>query len=258
MRRKHHGVRDCSIREKAYYYIQQLIASGTLTAGGGISELSLAEELGSSRTPIREAMNQLASEGLLAKSPSGGMVVAQLTREDIIELFEVREALEVYAVGRIARIPMQMADLDRLRHFVEEIRILIDELELSKAARLDESQMERFISCDFGFHALLASMTRNSKLVKVISETRLLIRVFAIHRGGHDLEALRNIYNFHKRILDAVSKQDSEAATAVLAEHIQAALRERLNEYDAWKRQNALQGSMPVFFDIHKSISPLG
>lgn len=248
----HHGVRDLSIREKAYLYIQQLIAQGSLSAGSGISELLLAKELGSSRTPIREAMNQLAAEGLLHQSPSGGMVVAQLTREDIIELYELREALEVYAVGKISRIAMRPADKDRLQHLVNEIPKLQKELEDAGLDQLDAAQMERFIACDLGFHALLMSMAHNSRLQKIINDTRLLISIFAIHRGGHDRATLASIYDYHQRILNAVFEQQTEAAMAAIIEHIQASQRERLNAYDEWKRETSLRQSIPVFFDIHK------
>jgi DNA-binding GntR family transcriptional regulator len=251
-----HGARDLSIREKAYLYIQQLIVDGTLAAGSGISELLLAKELGSSRTPIREAMNQLAAEGMLEVSPGGGMVVAQLRREDIVELYELREALETYAVGKIARVPMSMADIDRLQHLVDEIVQLQKDLEKSKKPVLDQAQMERFIGCDMGFHALLMSMTNNSRLQKIINDTRLLISIFAIHRGGHDMELLKRIHAYHQRILDAVAKQESEAAMAAISEHIQASQRERLNEYDRWKRETRLSQSVPAFFDIHKMIVP--
>lgn len=247
-----HGSRDISIREKAYLYIQQLIANGTLAAGSGISELLLAKELGSSRTPIREAMNQLAAEGLLDQSPGGGMVVAQLTREDIIELYEMREALEVYAAGKIARIALRPADRDRLQNLVDEVSKLEKELAKSRKPTLDEAQMERFINCDLGFHALLMSITRNSRLQKIINDTRLLISIFAIHRGGHDTATLKSIREHHQQILDAVANQDISAAMHLLSEHIQASQRERLNEYDEWRRESSLLNSMPAFFDIHK------
>jgi DNA-binding GntR family transcriptional regulator len=252
----HHGARDLSVREKAYLYIQQLIVNGTLAAGSGISELLLAKELNSSRTPIREAMNQLAAEGMLEQGRSGGMVVAQLRREDIIELYELREALEVYAVGKIACIPMRMADVDRLQHLVDEILKLQNELEKSKKPALDEDQMERFIRCDLGFHALLMSMTRNSRLQKIVNDTRLLISIFAIRRGGHDIELLQRIHAYHQRILDALTKQDSDAAMLAIAEHIQASQRERLNDYDHWKRETSLRQSVPAFFNLHKMITP--
>jgi DNA-binding GntR family transcriptional regulator len=245
-------MRRRSIREKAYLHIQQSIASGALAAGEGISELLLAKELGSSRAPIREAMNQLAAEGLLEQNPGGGMVVAQLKREDIVELYELREALEVFAVGKIARVSLRLADNDRLQTLVDEILKLQKELEKSKQPALDAKQMERFIACDLGFHALLVSMANNSRLQKIINDTRLLISIFAIHRGGHDRVTLKSIHRYHQRILNAVAHQEPEVAMAAVSEHIQASQRERLSEYDHWKRESSLQQSVPVFFDIHK------
>jgi DNA-binding GntR family transcriptional regulator len=243
--------RGGSIREKAYLHIQKLIANGTLAAGGGISELLLAKELQSSRAPIREAMHRLAAEGLLEQNPSGGMVVAQLTRDDVIELYELREALEVFAVGKTARAPMASSDKQRLQHLVDEIGALRHELEKSGCGALDARQMERFIACDLGFHALLISMANNSRLHKIVNETRLLIRIFAIYREGHDRDSLKNIQRYHQKILDSVVKQQPEAAMAGLAEHIQASQRERLNEYDRWKRETSLR-LVPGLFDATK------
>ena len=244
--------RDSSIRSRAYLHIQQLIASGSLAAGSGISELDLAKELGSSRTPIREAMNQLAAEGLLRLSPGGGMVVAHLTREDIVELYELREALETYAVCKIANATMHPAAKQQLQQLVDEILILRQELIKSKRKRLSERQMERFIGCDLGFHALLIGMAKNSRLQKIINDTRLLISIFAIHRIGHDADALKEIHHYHQKILDSVLKQNGQVAMSFLAQHIQASRNERLNEYDHWKRESTLQQSIPAFFDIHR------
>lgn len=245
-------VRSGSIREKAYVHIQKLIANGTLAAGGGISELLLAKELQSSRAPIREAMHQLAAEGFLEQNPSGGMVVAQLTRDDIVELYELREALEIFAVGKTARASMALSDKQRLQHLVDEIGVLRGELEKSGRAALDARQMERFIACDLGFHALLITMANNSRLHKIVNETRLLIRIFAIYREGHDRDSLGSIQRYHQKILDSVVKQQPEAAMAALGEHIQASQHERLNEYDRWKRENSLR-RVPGFFDATKT-----
>ena len=248
----HHRVRDLSRRQKAYLYIQQLIADQTLEAGSGISELTLAKDLGTSRTPVREAMNQLAAEGLLEQSPGGGMVVSQLKRDDITELYELREALEVYAVGKISRIPMRLADRDRLQGLVDEILRLEEELAKGRKGSLDGKQMERFIGCDLGFHALLMSMTHNGRLQKIINDTRLLISVFAIQRSGHDAASLKSIRAYHQQVLDAVVAQDAETAMRALAEHIQASERERLNEYDQWRREASLRQNMPVFAGLRK------
>jgi len=259
-RPKSHGAkrdRTVSVRERAYLHIQQQIANGQLAAGSGISELLLAKELGSSRTPIREAMNQLAAEGLLEQSQGGGMVVAHLTREDIIELYELREALESYAVGKAASLPLRPADKDRLQYMVDAILALKEELQASGAAELNAEQMERLIACDLGFHALLMSMIQNSRIQKIINDTRLLIRIFAIHPRGHNAELLESIRQYHQQILDAVAKQDPQSAMRWLSEHIQASQRERLNEFDLRRREDSLRKNMPVFFDLHPKMSSL-
>jgi DNA-binding GntR family transcriptional regulator len=243
-------VKAPSIREKAYFHIQQLVASGQLPAGSGISELQLAKDLGSSRTPIREAMNQLVAEGMLTQSTSGGMVVAELKREDIIELYELREALEVFAVGRVASVPMQAADKMRLQKLLDDIGELQNELQKSKKDELDIHQMKRFIACDLGFHALLVSMTNNVRLQKIVNDTRLLISIFSISRRGHDLPALNAIQQFHQRILDAVEERNPAAAMAAVSEHIQVSQRERLNDYDHRRREASMKQSVPAFFDV--------
>jgi DNA-binding GntR family transcriptional regulator len=248
----HHGRRDSSIREKAYQHIQQLIVNGTLSAGSGISELSLAKELGSSRTPIREAMSQLAAEGLLEQNSRGGMLVAQLKRDDIVELYDLREALEVYSVGKIASLSLRQADKDRLQHLLDEIPKLRSELESSGEAHLNNEQMERFLACDFRFHALLMSMTLNQRLQKIVNELRLLIRIFSLHRPGYDAAQLDAIHQYHQSVLDAVAKRDKESAMSAMAEHIQISQRELLNEFDHWRREASLRQSMPTFFDTHK------
>jgi DNA-binding GntR family transcriptional regulator len=240
---------DLSIRERAYLHIQKLLLSGKLAAGSSVSEQMLAKDLGSSRTPVREAMNQLAAEGLLEQSPNGGMVVAQLGREDIIELYELREALEVYAAGKIARTPLRPVDRDRLQSLVEELSVFRKELEQSGSEALDEAQMNRLLACDLGFHALLMSLAFNSRMQKSMNEARLLISVFAIRRAGHDREALAKIQKYHQNILDALIKQDKEAAMRELSEHIQESQRERVNDYDQWRRETSMRQSMPAFLN---------
>ncbi len=250
MERRHNKRRagSISVRERAYRHIKKLISEGILEAGSSISELLLAKELGSSRTPIREAMKQLDAEGLLEQSQSGGMTVAQLKREDIVELYELREALEVYSVGRVASLPLHPADRDRLQFVVNQLLVLKKELEGSGIQTLSDEQNNRFVESDLGFHALLMSMANNSRIQRIIHDTRLLIRVFAIRRRGHDAAQLQSIYNYHQQVLDAVAAQDRGLAVKVMSEHIQASQRERLNEYDSWRREATLRQHLPGIF----------
>jgi DNA-binding GntR family transcriptional regulator len=238
-----------SVRDRAYQHIKKLVSDGTLEPGASVSELLLAKELGSSRTPIREAMKQLDAEGLLEQNQKGGMAVARLERDDIIELYELREALEVYSVGKVASSPLRPADKDRLQFMIDQLLVLKKELEDRNSPELNPEQNRRFIESDLGFHALLMSMNRNSRIQKILHDTRLLIRIFAIRRRGHDAAQLKSIYDLHQRILHAVGAQDSAAAMAAMAEHIQISQRERLNEYDNWLRETSLHQHLPEIFD---------
>ncbi|HZY71677.1 MAG TPA: GntR family transcriptional regulator [Edaphobacter sp.] len=225
---------------KAYLLIQKKIASGELAAGSLISELALSKELGSSRTPVREAVGQLLAEGLLELSTGGGIVVTQLTRQDIVDLYELREALEVFAVGRAARNLMRPADRGRLESLIDETQILLKELKSSGKKELNAEQMRRFMVSDLGFHALLIRMAANIRILKVVNDTRLMIRIFGIQRSGHKREELELIYRQHREILQAVLEQDAERAQKLLSEHIQASARERLEGFDHWEREVSL------------------
>ena len=241
------------IREKAYVLIQQKIARGELPPGSAVSEVSLAQQLGSSRTPIREALGQLVAEGLLEQTPNRGAVVVQLKRQDIIDLYELREALEVYAVGKVARRTNSQNELERLRGFADQILAMKCELEQSGKPELNEKQMQRFVACDLGFHALLVRMAANARILKLVNETRLLIRIFAIHRRGHDVPALAHIHKEHKEMLQAIADQDAERAMHQLSTHIRKSLEERLEDFDRWEHEAAMREALPVFFDVHSA-----
>ena len=247
---------DQPMRDRAYLYIQRKIARGDLPAGTSISELALAKELGSSRTPIREAVRQLVAEGLLEHTPNRGAVVVQLARQDITDLYELREALEVYAVGKVARNGIRIADVTRLRGLAGEIESLRKELQRDGKNELSDEQMHRFVGSDLSFHTLLMRAAANVRIQKVVNETRLLIRVFAIHRRGHTIDELERIHRSHSDVLDAVIANDAPRAMACLSEHIQQSMRERLDEYDHWEREASLRESLPVFFEAPGTADP--
>ncbi len=235
------------MRERAYQHIHRLIAARVLKGGTALSELVLAKDLGSSRTPIREAIGQLVAEGLLEQTPMGTILVVQLHRQDIIELYELREALEIYAIEKAARSRITSSDLERLERLVHDIQELREQLEVSGRSSLDTEQMERFLASDYSFHSLLISMARNSRIHKVLHEMRLLIRIFSLHRRGHELSLLEKIHDQHQRVLQAVAAGDIAGAREVLSVHIRTSLEERLEEFDYWRSEESLNASLPTF-----------
>jgi DNA-binding GntR family transcriptional regulator len=242
---------DRSVRERAYLLIQQKIARGDLAPGSAVSEVALAQELGSSRTPIREALGQLVAEGLLDQTPNRGTVVVQLRRQDIIDLYELREALEVYAVGKVARQTNTPEDLQRLETLADEILRMKNELQKTPNSTLDEKQMGRFIASDLGFHTLLLRMAANARILKTVNETRLLMRIFSIHRRGHNAALLTKIHKHHHGILEAITEGNSARASELMSSHIQQSQRERVIEYDELEHESSMRDTLPVFINFH-------
>ena len=234
------------MRDQAYAYIQRKILSGDLQAGKAVSELNIAKELGSSRTPIREALGQLVAEGLLEQIPNRGAVVVQFGRQDIIDLFELREALEAYAVEKVACGRLHPANIDRLRSLADELLTLKNEIERSGRETLNSSQRQQFVRSDMGFHALMIQMSNNPRISKVVKSTRLLIRFFAT-RGLPKATELEWIYQHHSEVVQAVAAQDPERAVRVIRKHIQTSLKDRLDEFDHWQRESLLEDHLPVF-----------
>ena len=238
------------IRQKAYLYIQRNIAGGELAAGTAISELEIAKELGSSRTPIREAISQLIAEGLLEQSPGGGVLVVQFTRENIVDLCELREALETFALSKVARLGlMRPSDRERLQKLVDALLVFKDELLKSGESVLNGEQMKRFIAVDFGFHALLIALSQNSRINKVVNDTRLLMRIFSMLRRGHNAAELDRIYMKHIELLNCIEQQDVPATAKAITEYLQESERERLAEFDLHKRETSIRDSIPAFME---------
>jgi DNA-binding GntR family transcriptional regulator len=230
-----------NLRESAYLHIQQKIVAGGLLPGGFVSELALAEELGISRTPIREALSRLTAEGILEQTPNRSTVVARLTRQDIIELYELREALEVYAVEKAARRSPSLAELNKLRELNVAILALKEELGRDGKRELNEEEMRRFLNYDLDTHMLFMRMAANARIQRVVNETRLLIRIFAMPRRGWTLELVESVYEHHAAIALAIAEQDVQAARQSISRHIQISMAERLAEFDSRELDASLQ-----------------
>ena len=151
------------MREVAYHHIQRKISSRELRAGAPVSDVGIAKELGISRTPAREAIHQLVSEGLLESSAGRGVVVITLDRDDIRELYEMREALEGLAARTVAARPPSASEMRDFRLIAAAMTSLVKELETSRKPALDEKQMERFEVADLAFHTYLMKLARESK-----------------------------------------------------------------------------------------------
>jgi len=223
--------KDSSLRDQAYQSIRKKMLMGRLSAGSQISEPKLAKMLGIGRTPVREAIQQLQVEGLVERVPRRGTVVRVPKRMDIVDLYELREGLEGYAVTLSSR-RIATEDLEMLRSLCNQLSTIAEEMEKSGQRALDGAGMHQFLAADMGFHLLLISSTGNRHIMKVISDSHVMSQIFRSARQEHTLEVVQSAYQFHNDIMEAVARSDSEQAQSLMVQHIRRSLREALEHYD--------------------------
>lgn len=223
-----------SLRAKAYQHIQRKLLAGDWAAGDVLSELTVAKELGISRTPVREAFRDFEQEGVLEQVPRFGTRVKALDRRDLVELYELREALEPYAVVQAAG-HLSEADMRTLQALCQEMKAVAEELRKRGRTSPDAAMMKRLMSADLAFHQLLIRAAGNRRMMKIVADSRLLARIFATPRQEHNLTVIEETYRYHTQILEAVWSGKGETARKLMAAHIRASLKEALDHYDQQK-----------------------
>jgi DNA-binding GntR family transcriptional regulator len=182
-------------------------------------------------SPVREAIRSLEHEGVLEQVPRYGTIVRRAERSDLVELYELREAVEPFAVAKAA-LAVLPEDLISLRRLCDEIGMLIRELKKSKLLLLDAAQMQRLLSADLGFHLLLLRAAGNQRMMKIVSESRLLTGIFGTQRQAHTIAVLQQTHQDHLAILEAVESGNAKAASRDMLDHIRKSKQQALDAYD--------------------------
>ncbi|WP_457637974.1 GntR family transcriptional regulator [Oceanithermus sp.] len=199
--------RPALVRQAAYEKLKQLIVSGNLQPGERLSEPALAEALGVSRTPVREALQRLAQEGLVEMRPGRGAWVRVLKPREVAEVYEVRALIEGEAARRAAERSNE-ADLARLE-------VALDELE-----QADPADYAAQIAADARFHALLVAASGNRVLEQVFHD---LDAALALTRQfSRDFNQTPQTRQQHRAITAAIARGDAEAARAAAVLHVLA------------------------------------
>lgn len=237
----------------AYQHIQRKLLRARLRSGAKISEHSLARELGISRTPVREAIRRLESEGMLCQVASSGTFVAEPDRALLIEAYEVRMALESFAVKRaVARMrPQQIHELQRL---CNEMRTAITAFRDSGAEILDGDPLRRYLLADLAFHLLLLRAASNRYALKILCDVHIRSSIFGYRSHQRDLHHLSRVWLQHARVARAVRQRDAAAAQRFLEAHMQASLDAALATFDV-RQPDARVAAPPA--DLAKAMEAL-
>jgi len=206
------------VREQAYNHLKSDLLSGRFTPGERLTEEHLAKSLGVSRTPVREALHKLESEGLVKPLESRGFYVARDSREEMEDLFDIRAALEGYAIRLIcARISAET--IKQLNEFIKKAE-----------DALARKQLDEIFEYNTQFHDVLHSViARKTRFHTLIADTRKYVLRYR-KDSLHYLEAARRTIDGHKKILMAIRLKDSDLCERVMREHIREAKEEALHK----------------------------
>ena len=209
-----------TLKQRAYRDIRSRIEAGLLHVGARLSEVSLSKDLAISRTPIREAIQQLASEGIVEQIPHYGAFVKELSAEELEGLFSLRETLECYAVER-AIDRLTETDFDLLERLCHAMRRMVRMAYESKDGVIDGELAHEWITNDSLFHMVLIRAARNTWLKKMVGDLKLMTRMFGQRREPLEASNLVRVYAGHRRIVRAMRRHDVARARAEMAKHIQ-------------------------------------
>lgn len=199
--------------EQVYRHITEAIQTGELKPGMRLREVELAQWLGMSRTPVREALGRLANEGLIANDLQRGMIIAELDHQMVTELYAMREVLEGTAAGLAARYASQ-AEIAILRQIIKQDR----QTGIDIAALTSNNKL---------FHQALYRSAHNRYLLKTLSTLRdsmALLGQTTLAIPGRAHSAIAE----HVELVSAIEAHDCQAAESAARRHIRAAYEARM------------------------------
>ena len=183
------------LRELVCETIRQAIVDGVFSPGERLMEIQLADEMGVSRTPVREAIRKLELEGFVVMIPRRGTYVADISIKDINEVYEIRTSLEVLAAGLAAE-RISDEELETMQRLLVEI-----------GQHIEDGNIEKIVEIDTAFHDVLYKASRNKRLAGIINNLREQITVIR-RRSMMYPGRLQNTMEEHRILVDSIAAHD--------------------------------------------------
>ncbi len=195
------------LRDIVFNTLRDAIINGDLEPGERLIEISLAETLGVSRTPVREAIRELENEGLVVMTPRKGAEVAKISHSDLTDVLEVRRVLEALAI-ELACEKITDEELEALEVNLKEFKECIEDGTPAELSALDEA-----------FHDIIYHATGNKRLIQILNNLRkqMYRYRFVYIKGINHKETL---HSEHSRIIVALKSHDKSKAASAILDHI--------------------------------------
>jgi DNA-binding GntR family transcriptional regulator len=199
-----------SLRERIYKYLKQEILNGNIAPENILVESQLVDQIGASRTPIREALHFLEKEGLLEILPKAGYRVRGISVEEFEEICEIRKVIEQLAV----QWAIQRVGTEKLEEMRENLK--------QSEARIKKEDWGSFVALDAQFHELVGDASGSRRLQDLIRTLRADMVRYRIKSLGHTVTASIALKG-HKNILQAIVERDEKAAKVAVQKHLDQA-----------------------------------
>ena len=196
------------LRDVVFNTLRDAILTGKLVPGERLMENQLAEKLGVSRTPVREALRMLELENLVELVPRKGAQVLDMSEKDIVNILDVRSALEGLATS-VACKKMSKEDLQQLKNM---------EVDFEKAVA--ENDVEHFVDIDEDFHDLIFAATENDKLINIFRNLRIQLYRYRMAQAKNNETSMSTIVAHHRSIIRAIENHDAEEGASIAQGHI--------------------------------------
>lgn len=197
-----------ALKQQAYSTLKTLILSGELASGSVQSVRQLSARLEMSKTPVHAAIERLEVEGLVMLAPQQGVVVRELSVQDIVNHYEIRQALEPFVVRRLAG-RLTEPQLEKLRQNLVELR---------QSVRAKDSA--GFMKADAEFHQLLCSLADNEEITRVMQQLRDKVQRVVVRVVEQFPERLDETCDEHHAIIESLAAGDGERAACLMQEHL--------------------------------------
>ncbi len=200
------------LTSEVYHKVRDAIRKGTLSIGERVTEAELAARFGVSRTPVRDAIIRLEADGLLTNEPRRGLIITDLSHQQIVELYFMREVME----GAAARLAAQSASEIELR--------TIAELSESEAGQL--TNFDELSEINFKIHQMIMLAAHNRYLLRSLSQLSVTMSLLPslLSKGKRAAAAAEE----HRIIVSALLNRDCEAAEAAARQHVRSSLQHRM------------------------------
>lgn len=195
------------LRDVVFNALREAILTGKLQPGERLMENQLADKLGVSRTPVREALRMLELENLVELVPRKGAQVLDMSEKDIVNILEVRSALEGLATALACK-KMKREDLQKLKALQADFEHAIEEGDMTGIVEIDED-----------FHDLILASTENDKLITMYQNLRIQLYRYRMAHVKLD-STITAIVAHHRNILRAIENHDGDEGSTVAQGHI--------------------------------------